>query len=64
MRDKIIYESEIQLSNAMNISCHKIEVLREAVKKETNQIVIDALHMAIKTERNPVDNFTRNIIKH
>jgi len=54
--NKIIYESEIQLSNAINVSCYKIEVLREAVKKEANEIVKEALYDTIVAERNAIQS--------
>ena len=54
----------MQMHEAINVSCNKIEVLREAVKKQTNQIVIDALQNEIKAERRPVDVITRNVTKH
>lgn len=63
MKNKIT-TSDLQLSNSINVSCYKISVLREAVKRETNQIVIEALEMAIKAERNPVDRICREVIKH
>ena len=62
--NKIIYESEMQLSEAIDCSCEKIEVLRQAVKEATNQIVIDALYNEIKAERNPIDRITRSVTKH
>ena len=62
--NKIINEEEMVMSEAIDESCKRIEVLRQAVKKETNQIVIDALHMEIKAERNPIDRITRSVTKH
>ena len=61
---KITYESEMQMHEAIDYSCEKIDVLRQAVKETTNQIVIDALHMEIKQERNAINKVTRFITKH
>lgn len=52
--NKITYPSEMLMSNAIDVSCERIETLREAVKEETNDIVINALQMEIKAERNAV----------
>ena len=57
--NKITYESEMLMHEAINVSCEKIEVLRQAVRETTNQIVIDALHMEIKQERNAMQRVLR-----
>ena len=62
--NKIIYESEMLQHEGINESVKRINILRKAVKKETNQIVIDALQNEIKAERRPVDVITWSVTKH
>ena len=44
----------MMMNEGVNVSCNKIDVLREALKKETNEIVKEALYDVIVEERKAI----------
>ncbi len=52
------------MNEAVNVSCKKIKVLREAVKKETNEIVKEALYDVIVEERKAINKVLNWVTKH
>ena len=59
MTNKITYESDMIMSECVNVSCNKIDVLREAVGKETNEIVKEALYDVIVEHRKAINKLLK-----
>ena len=62
--NKITYENDMRIHECVNVSCNKIDVLREAVGKETNEIVKEALYDVIVEERKAINKVLNWVTKH
>ncbi len=54
--NKIIYEDEMILSQWVDESCKRIEVLRAGIKETANEIIRNALTNELKQERNAIQS--------